>query len=310
MRYWWVNQNQTHRFEVRGGFLWSPKTSKGGMRNHFYDSMAQLQPGDIVFSFFDTRIQAVGVVQSYAVTAAKPDFGAAGYAWGSVGWLVDVEFIPCPSPFRPKDVITDLVPHLAEKYAPLQKNGNGLQGVYLTEISGGLAEMLLFHSHTDIALVLLDAAPLPASDRDEFPLLRDQPKALLGDLQKQQVVLARRGQGIFKHNVRLIESRCRLTGLARPRHLRASHIKPWSKANDVEKIDGANGLLLSPHVDHLFDRGFISFRSSGDILISPKLEQDVLRRWSLDTVSTVGAFSREQERYLEYHRDVTFKAAG
>jgi hypothetical protein len=24
MRYWWVNQNQTYRHEVQGGYLWSP----------------------------------------------------------------------------------------------------------------------------------------------------------------------------------------------------------------------------------------------------------------------------------------------
>lgn len=129
MRFWWVNQNQTHRFEVRGGYLWSPKTAKGGRRNHFYDTMAELHAGDVVFSYFDTKIQAVGVVQSRAVTAPKPDFGAAGKTWDSVGWLVDVEFVQCPAPFRPKEVISDLIPHLPEKYAPLQKNGNGLQTI-------------------------------------------------------------------------------------------------------------------------------------------------------------------------------------
>ena len=25
MRYWWVNQNQTFRQEIEGGYLWSPK---------------------------------------------------------------------------------------------------------------------------------------------------------------------------------------------------------------------------------------------------------------------------------------------
>lgn len=309
MRFWWVNQNQTHRFEVRGGYLWSPKTAKGGRKNHFYDTMAELQAGDVVFSFFDTKIQAVGVVQSQAVTAPKPEFGAAGKAWDSVGWLVDVEFVPCPAPFRPKEVIEDLIPHLPEKYAPLQKNGNGLQTIYLTEISESLAHRLLVHSQSELAVVLLDAAPLTPSYEDQPEEFKDAPKGTMGELQKQQLVLARRGQGIFKHNVRLVESRCRLTGLARARHLRASHIKPWSKANDAEKIDGANGLLLSPHVDHLFDRGFITFRASGDVLVSSKLEDDVLERWSLESVGNAGAFSREQSVYLDYHRDEVFETA-
>jgi hypothetical protein len=46
-----VNQNQTHRHEVEGGYLWSPKRSANGARNPFYS--------DLVFSFVDTRILAI-----------------------------------------------------------------------------------------------------------------------------------------------------------------------------------------------------------------------------------------------------------
>ena len=30
MRYWWVNQNQTFRQELAGGYLWSPKRNANG----------------------------------------------------------------------------------------------------------------------------------------------------------------------------------------------------------------------------------------------------------------------------------------
>jgi hypothetical protein len=58
MRYWWVNQNQTFRQEIDGGCLWSPKRNKNGNRNPFYEFMREVAPGDIVFSFCDTRIAA------------------------------------------------------------------------------------------------------------------------------------------------------------------------------------------------------------------------------------------------------------
>ena len=61
MKCWWVNQNQTYRAEVLGGFLWSPKTNKNGSNNHFYDNMPLVQKGDLIFSFCDTKIKAVGV---------------------------------------------------------------------------------------------------------------------------------------------------------------------------------------------------------------------------------------------------------
>ena len=49
MRYWWVNQNQTYRHEVPGGYLWSPVKRSDGARNYFYDTMTEVQPGDLVF---------------------------------------------------------------------------------------------------------------------------------------------------------------------------------------------------------------------------------------------------------------------
>ncbi|MGM5000125.1 HNH endonuclease [Tardiphaga sp. 538_B7_N1_4] len=38
----------------------------------------------------------------------------------------------------------------------------------------------------------------------------------------------------------------------------------------TERLDGANGLLLAPHVDRLFDRGLISFQASGEVLVSSR----------------------------------------
>ena len=62
MEYWWVNQNQTYQFEVHGGYMWSPKANTNGARNQFYDNMTETRPGDVVFSFKDTYIKAVGIV--------------------------------------------------------------------------------------------------------------------------------------------------------------------------------------------------------------------------------------------------------
>ena len=74
MRYWWVNQNQTYKYEVPGGFLWSPKTRADGARNPFYETMPKVRQGDIVFSFSETFIKAIGIVQSVAETSPKPNF--------------------------------------------------------------------------------------------------------------------------------------------------------------------------------------------------------------------------------------------
>ena len=118
MRYWWVNQNQTFKHEVQGGFLWSPKRSKGDRRNPFYDTMIEVRAGDLVLSFCDTQIKAVGVAQGSAESATKPAFGNVGNQWDNEGWLVLVEFTEVESPVRPKDIIDDLRPHMSAKHAP------------------------------------------------------------------------------------------------------------------------------------------------------------------------------------------------
>jgi putative restriction endonuclease len=124
-RYWWVNQNQTHREEIAAGFMWSPKRNANGARNPFYDNMAEVTPGDVVFSFYGTRIQHIGIVTSAAETAPKPAFGSGGENWSAEGWLVGVEFEPVAAPFRPKDHIDTIRPLLPSKYSPRQANGDG-----------------------------------------------------------------------------------------------------------------------------------------------------------------------------------------
>lgn len=307
MRYWWVNQNQTYKFEVHGGFLWSPKTRADGGRNYFYQTMESVAPGDFVFSYSETQIKAIGIVQRSAVTAPKPNFLGAGSNWSDIGWYVEVEFAELKNPIRPKEHMELIAPLLSEKYAPLQANGNGLQGVYLTEISAALGDLLVNLSKADLPVIQHDLAPSIDFESDYEINLEIQAKHLEGDLEKIQLTKSRRGQGIFKANVRLIESSCRLTGVSNIKHLRASHIKPWAASTHEEKLDGFNGLLLSPHVDHLFDRGFISFKPSGDLLVSKELNPIVLKNWSISPTANVGKFRENHEKYLEYHRDEVFQ---
>lgn len=93
IRFWWVNQNQTYKQEISGGYLWSPKRKASGGRNPFYEFMREVSPGDVVFSFADTRIKSIGVATDYCFEAPKPsEFGNAGENWDNVGWKVPVHW--------------------------------------------------------------------------------------------------------------------------------------------------------------------------------------------------------------------------
>src|SRR5690349_3547964 len=144
MRYWWVNQNQTYRHEVAGGYLWSPKRNANGNRNQFYDFMREVAPGDVVFSFCDGFIKAIGLVVSNAYEAPKPlEFGQTGAYWDRIGWRVDVGFLPLKTLIRPVDHMDQIGPRLPQRYSPLQPNGHGLQSVYLTYLPDPLAAVLI-----------------------------------------------------------------------------------------------------------------------------------------------------------------------
>ena len=117
-----------------------------------------------------------------------------------------------------------------------------------------------------------------------------------------QLIQSQRGQGVFKANLRLNETQCRVTGITELNHLRASHIKPWRDCTDEEKLNGCNGLLLGPHIDHLFDQGYTSFENNGDLLISNKLSPDTLSSWNISPTCNVDSFNEKQAEFLDYHR--------
>ncbi len=315
MRYWWVNQNQTYLHEVRGGYLWSPKKNTNGGRNPFYDFMREVAPGDVVFSFADTQIKAIGIVASNAYEAPKPlEFGEAGAYWDKIGWRVDVRFIELRLPIRPSEHMQVIGPRLPDRYAPLQADGRGLQGVYLTNLSEPLASALIDLLGAEARDVIRghrvaeEQGLQPAiglAEWEEHEMNRIRTTTDIPETTRQAVVLARRGQGLFKQRVMKIERACRITGVTREEHLRASHCKPWRDATNEERLDGENGLLLTPNADHLFDRGFIGFEDNGDVLVSPVAHADSLARMGLNSsrVINVGRFSEGQRRYLEFHRE-------
>jgi len=321
MRYWWVNQNQTYRHEVAGGYLWSPKRKANGGINPFYESMREVAPGDIVLSFADTRLVAIGIVQSHCYECPKPvEFGSAGMNWDTVGWKVEVRFTELENRVRPADYMDMLRPHLPGRYSPLLQDGRGSQAVYLAEIPPPLFEALsgligreaqhareVAESSTETEV----AEEIPSRDLSTWEdYVRDNiaHDSTLAETQREAVIQARRGQGIFRQRVSMLERHCRVTGVSNHEHLWASHCKPWRDSTNEQRLDGENGLLLTPSIDHLFDRGFIGFEGNGALLISPVAHKPSLERMGVRTSEriNVGVFSEGQRRYLEWHREYIF----
>ena len=144
MNFWWVNHKQTYKQEIGGGYLWSPKANRDASRNQTYLNMARAQPCDVVFSYADAEIKAVGRVKSECIDASRPDtFGETGEQWSREGWLVPVTWTVLEKPVSPRANFDKIAHLLPEKYSPIRSPGIGNQKFYLCEINEALAEVLL-----------------------------------------------------------------------------------------------------------------------------------------------------------------------
>lgn len=104
--------------------------------------------------------------------------------------------------------------------------------------------------------------------------------------------------------------RCALTGLDVPELLRASHIKPWADcASDEERLDVCNGFLFAPHIDALFDRGYLTVEDDGRVILWDGLSQTARERLGLGGELRIEGITSGHQKYLPWHRERVFKGS-
>jgi hypothetical protein len=125
---------------------------------------------------------------------------------------------------RPKDLLDRLAPLLPETHSPIQAaTGNGNQKAYLAEVA--VVELVLEVAHLRLA-DLRDVKP-GYSASDFAAALDDQVEAgirhdkSLDETTREQLTLARRGQGVFRRSVLEVEPVCRVTGIKKGSQARA-----------------------------------------------------------------------------------------
>jgi len=307
MRTWWVNQNQTYKQEVGGGYLWSPKTKANGSRNVFYDNMTKVQPGDLVLAFRDTYIKAIGVAESRCVSHPKPDYGAGkNVQWHNDGWKVNVQFFPLHTPMRPREHMDRIAPVLPSRYSPLQPDGNGVQSVYLAEVPEQMEAVLLAlieeaRNDLGVFLALSKSYVMVANGNGSAEGL-------------ERSVLSVSSDGgfpadEFRRKVLAREGRCRISGIENPQFLKVRHIKPWGASTEIERWDPENGLAFAPNFAALFSRGAIGVDDHGFLVHSRSVAESDFEKLDLPPARRLwlGEFSEQQRRYLAAHRGEVFQ---
>lgn len=150
----------------------------------------------------------------------------------------------------------------------------------------GLESELTPPPESVVALDMHDFEALHHFLRRAFQLSRALPYELLREFEEttvhlprttetERLVVQRIGQDMYRQGlIEYWEGRCAITGLDIVEILRASHSKPWADcANDAERLDVFNGFLLAPHLDAVFDRGFLTIADGGSIVFSARLSR-------------------------------------
>jgi hypothetical protein len=195
-----------------------------------------------------------------------------------------------------------------------------------------LFEVLRPTEYTFVGQVVLAGEPYQEEQPDEdgklrkvwvFPLkLVNEEQSLINEIEnlttvleqnneiteteKEQIIKSRIGQSVFKRALLNIEKKCRLCGVSDERFLVASHIKPWSQSNHQERLDPNNGLLLCPNHDALFDKGYISFKDDGTILISDSIDETSRLFLNINNKLQI-QMNEAQRQYMKWHRENIFK---
>ncbi|WP_217543538.1 HNH endonuclease [Vibrio metschnikovii] len=124
----------------------------------------------------------------------------------------------------------------------------------------------------------------------------------LTNTEKEQLIKSRIGQGKFRESLIKYWKKCSITGCGKVDILRASHIKPWKDSNHNERLDVFNGLLLTPNLDALFDKGLISFDKFGGIIVSKDLTKVDLNALGISKSIKID-LAQEHEKYMSWHRE-------
>ena len=202
-------------------------------------------------------------------------------------------------------LIWDDISHLfPNKYSPLDRQGNGNQGCYLTEISEPLFQTILAFSLERNPALFANATKTSVGQQlAQFTSHRKTTDVA-------RIVRQRVGQLEFRRAVLSKEQSCPVTGVGETAFLRASHIKPWRDCEGAdERLDPANGLALAPHIDLLFDQGYISFDLDGCLILSESCPPLLPIQWDFEAIigKRLIEVGSRRKRYLRHHHKYVYK---
>jgi hypothetical protein len=240
----------------------------------------------------------------------------------AISWEVD------PKTVRASQILNSLELHPHEKRTPMFRDPAGVRRRfnYFQRLQNGekivgraayVSVWERYHNDRDglrrdaieiAAGIFVPADELKLSEHEkleeDLQLIRTDPK--LKETEKVALIKARQGQGRYRSELIKIWRNCAITNCREQSLLIASHLKPWSKSTNSERLDPFNGLLLSPTWDRLFDKGLASVNDDGRILVSSYLASKDRNALGIPVEGRISIEKRHLP-YVRHHRKIEFK---
>jgi len=294
--YWWVSQNQTWKHERRGGYLWAPYEDKNGHDKFHWKNMDDVRIGDIIFSYQNKTIKAVSIATCDPFESKIPEEFGEKSPWKNIGRKINLEYSDLEDPIPLELIVEDIVNFLPKKYSPITSDkSSGVQG-YLFSILPEAASIILARANLE-HLILQDK-----SERSFSNLNKDQITT------RKSLIDARIGQGEFRKELEERWKSCAVTDVNTSKLLIASHIKPWKKSDNKERLDVNNGILLLSSIDKAFDAGLITFSNEGELIYSKYANKEDMVKAGIKSSLKLRMVTDDMKPYLEYHRAFIFES--
>ena len=302
VNFYWVNIGTSFKEVAEFKFLWAPKNTLNQKGQSIIDAgwkaVPNVKKGDIIFCNYQGSLIHVSVATKDAYESERPE-NRSFDQWKKDGYKIDIDLHTLACPIANSDFKDEFIPMFNDKCVPkLFAQNKSVSQKYMVKLPAAAGVFLL-------GLVGDDA--LNIQDSIASNSARGSNQTAPEGYDKEVTAKARVGQGKFRQDVMALWSdTCAVTGLDIKMLLTASHILPWQLSNPHQKVDKFNGLALSPNIDKLFDKGFISFDDKGKILVKSSLSADTLKAVGVDRQMAIKNLTKEHLAYLREHREIFY----
>ncbi len=125
---WWVNQGASLEVERNEGYLWAPLNARDGGTRYYWDTMAEVQNGDIILHYANGVLHYVSEVTQPAVEAPRPQSDSIKEQnWDKQGRLLYTDYHKL-NPQVPLNCFAQQLLSLNIDQGPLDKDGKVKQG--------------------------------------------------------------------------------------------------------------------------------------------------------------------------------------